>query len=130
MSSNPPPTENIAKASRVSVTPVPTQNSSQISDEPEKTTKHYSNDEGTETSVKDYQIFITIMLTISIFGASTFAIIAGQMEDPAELWKPKQPPFTLPTLLRATARVCSPFYVSKLKRPMISPGIETGIRLE
>ncbi|KAF5505538.1 hypothetical protein CGCS363_v004487 [Colletotrichum siamense] len=43
------------------------------------------------------------MLTISIFGASTFAIIAGQMEDPAKLWKPKQPPFTLPTVRRFLA---------------------------
>ncbi|KAH9232173.1 hypothetical protein K456DRAFT_1805676, partial [Colletotrichum gloeosporioides 23] len=60
------------------------------------------------TSVKEYQIFITIVLTISIFGASTFAVIAGQMEDPADLWKPDPPPFSLKTVRRflAVAWLC------------------------
>ncbi|KAF3807884.1 hypothetical protein GCG54_00007619 [Colletotrichum gloeosporioides] len=64
-----------------------------------------ANEEG---SVKEFQMFITIVLTISIFGASTFAIIAGQMQDPAELWKPAPPPFSLATVRRflAAAWLC------------------------
>ncbi|KAM7189942.1 hypothetical protein V8F33_009744 [Rhypophila sp. PSN 637] len=45
--------------------------------------------------VKDYQTFVSFVLTISIFGASTFAVIMGQMDDPAEIWAPSPPPFTL-----------------------------------
>ncbi|KAE9569424.1 hypothetical protein CGMCC3_g14482 [Colletotrichum fructicola] len=61
-----------------------------------------------EGSVKEFQMFITIVLTISIFGASTFAILAGQMQDPAELWKPSPPPFSLATVRRflAAAWLC------------------------
>ncbi|KAF4838788.1 hypothetical protein CGCTS75_v000422 [Colletotrichum tropicale] len=51
-------------------------------------------------SVKEFQMFITKVLTISIFGASIFAVIAGQMQDPAELWKPGPPPFSLATVRR------------------------------
>lgn len=68
----------------------------------------WQHEDTVETSVKDYQIFVTIVLTISIFGASTFAVIAGQMEDPVELWKPDPPPFSLKTVRRllAAAWVC------------------------
>lgn len=68
----------------------------------------WKHEETVETSVKDYQIFVTIVLTISIFGASTFAVIAGQMADPVELWKPDPPPFSLRTVRRllAAAWVC------------------------
>ncbi|KAH9238361.1 hypothetical protein K456DRAFT_1173261 [Colletotrichum gloeosporioides 23] len=64
-----------------------------------------ANEEG---SVKDFQMFITIVLTILIFGASTFAIISGQMQDPAELWKPVPPSFSLATVRRflAAAWLC------------------------
>jgi len=48
-----------------------------------------------ETNVRDFQTFVSFILTISIFGASTFAVIVGQMQDPADIWKPDPPPFTL-----------------------------------
>lgn len=69
---------------------------------------HSEHEDTVETSIKDYQLFVTIVLTISIFGASTFAVIAGQMEDPAELWKPDPPPFSLKTVRRllGAAWVC------------------------
>lgn len=53
-------------------------------------------------------MFITIVLTISIFGASTFSIIAGQMQDPEELWKPNSAPFSLAAVRRflAAAWLC------------------------
>ena len=51
-----------------------------------------------QQSVKDFETFISFILSISIFGASTFAIIAGQMADPADLWKPDPPPFYLSTV--------------------------------
>ncbi|EPS38930.1 hypothetical protein H072_7328 [Dactylellina haptotyla CBS 200.50] len=49
-----------------------------------------------ETSVNDFQTFISFVFSISIFGASTFAIILGEMTDPADIWKPDSPPFSLP----------------------------------
>ncbi|KAK6218525.1 hypothetical protein QIS74_06405 [Colletotrichum tabaci] len=60
------------------------------------------------TSIKHFQYFISLVFSISIFGASTFAVIAGQMEDPAELWKPDPPPFTLATVRKflAVAWLC------------------------
>ncbi|KAK1765093.1 hypothetical protein QBC33DRAFT_545719 [Phialemonium atrogriseum] len=48
-----------------------------------------------ELSVKDFQTFISFIFSISIFGASTFAVIVGQMTDPADIWKPGPPPFTM-----------------------------------
>ncbi|KAK1623385.1 hypothetical protein BDP81DRAFT_439437 [Colletotrichum phormii] len=68
----------------------------------------HMDDRTADLSVKDYQLFIAITLTISIFVASTFAIIAGQMEDPTELWKPEQPPFSLHEVRRflAAAWLC------------------------
>lgn len=75
---------------------------------PEHHSAHWQHEDTVETSIKDYQIFVTIVLTISIFGASTFAVIAGQMEDPVELWKPDPPPFSLKTVRRllAAAWIC------------------------
>jgi hypothetical protein len=49
-------------------------------------------------SVESYQLFITFVFSVSIFGASTFAVIAGQMADPADVWKPAPPPFSLRTV--------------------------------
>lgn len=51
-----------------------------------------------EQSVKDFQMFISFIFSVAIFGASTFAVIAGQMADPADLWRPDGPPFRLPTV--------------------------------
>lgn len=51
-----------------------------------------------QQSVKDFETFISFTFSISIFGASTFAIIAGQMADPADIWKPEAPPFSLGTV--------------------------------
>ena len=52
-------------------------------------------DKEIEANVKDFQTFVSFILTISIFGVSTFAVIVGQMQDPADIWKPDPPPFTL-----------------------------------
>ncbi|KAK4225757.1 hypothetical protein QBC38DRAFT_253244 [Podospora fimiseda] len=46
--------------------------------------------------INDFRTFISFVLTISIFGASTFAIIAGEMTDPADIWE--EPSFTLKTV--------------------------------
>lgn len=51
-----------------------------------------------EQSVRDFQTFVSFILSISLFGASTFAIIAGQMTDPVDIWKPTPPPFDLSTV--------------------------------
>ncbi|KAH7141039.1 hypothetical protein EDB81DRAFT_885731 [Dactylonectria macrodidyma] len=55
-------------------------------------------------AVEDFQIFISFILTISIFGASTFAVIIGQMTDPIDIWKPDPPPYRL-TTVRAFLRI-------------------------
>ncbi|KAK4225756.1 hypothetical protein QBC38DRAFT_482205 [Podospora fimiseda] len=59
-------------------------------------------------SMEDFKTFISFVLTISIFGASTFAVIAGEMADPAELWAPDKPPLKLKTVrkLLALAWLC------------------------
>lgn len=49
-------------------------------------------------AVESYQLFITFVVSVSIFGASTFAVIAGQMADPADLWRPAPPPFSIGTV--------------------------------
>lgn len=61
-----------------------------------------------EKSLEAYQFFIVTMITISIFGASTFTVIAGEMTDPATIWAPDPPPFTLPSVRRflAAAWLC------------------------
>jgi len=51
-----------------------------------------------EQSVRDFETFVSFILSISLFGASTFAIIAGQMTDPVDIWKPTPPPFALSTV--------------------------------
>lgn len=58
-----------------------------------------------QAAIKDLQSFISFVFSVSIFGASTFAVIIGQMADPAEIWKPNPPPFCLSTVrtLLATA---------------------------
>ncbi|KAF4446866.1 hypothetical protein F53441_9570 [Fusarium austroafricanum] len=38
------------------------------------------------------------MIAISVFGASTFAVIMGEMTDPAKIWAPEAPTFTLKTV--------------------------------
>jgi MFS family permease len=38
-----------------------------------------------KTTVKSFQTFISFIVGVSIFGASTFAIIAGQIQDPRQL---------------------------------------------
>jgi len=61
-----------------------------------------------QQSVKDFETFISFILSISIFGASTFAIITGQMTDPVDIWKPDPPPFSLSIVrnLLGTAWLC------------------------
>lgn len=51
-----------------------------------------------ESSVEDFKMFISFVFSVSIFGASTFAVVVGQMTDPADIWKPNPPPFTLSTV--------------------------------
>lgn len=48
--------------------------------------------------MKAFQTFITFIFSVSVFGASTFAIIASQMVDPADIWNPDPPPFHLSTV--------------------------------
>ncbi|KAF8861542.1 hypothetical protein BDZ45DRAFT_556437, partial [Acephala macrosclerotiorum] len=59
-------------------------------------------------SIKEFQLFISFIFSISIFGASVFAIIVSQMADPADIWKPRPPPFTLQTVrnLLAVSWLC------------------------
>ncbi|KAF5003524.1 hypothetical protein FDECE_9947 [Fusarium decemcellulare] len=47
------------------------------------------------SSVEEYKMFISLVFGVSIFGASTFAVAIGQMTDPADIWKPDQPPFSM-----------------------------------
>ncbi|KAK4445603.1 hypothetical protein QBC34DRAFT_413122 [Podospora aff. communis PSN243] len=51
-----------------------------------------------QQSIKDFETFISFIFSISIFGASTFAIIAGQMTDPIDIWKPDPPTFHISTV--------------------------------
>jgi hypothetical protein len=75
-----------------------------------------TNDDGilhkkTQSTIETYRFFIMFTVAISIFGASTFAVIAGQMTDPADIWKPSAPPLTLTTVraLLAMAWLCFSF---------------------
>ncbi|RGP71805.1 hypothetical protein FSPOR_3171 [Fusarium sporotrichioides] len=43
-----------------------------------------------------FRFFVVTMIAISVFGASTFAVIMGEMTDPAEIWE--SPAFTLKTV--------------------------------
>ncbi|KAK3689564.1 hypothetical protein B0T22DRAFT_536454 [Podospora appendiculata] len=43
-------------------------------------------------SVKDFETFISFIFSISIFGASAFAVVVGGMTDPADLWPADSPP--------------------------------------
>lgn len=45
-----------------------------------------------------FQFFVVTIIGISIFGASTFAVILGEMTDPADIWAPSSPTFTLKTV--------------------------------
>ncbi|VTO83331.1 unnamed protein product [Fusarium graminearum] len=40
-------------------------------------------------------MFITLVFGVSLFGASTFAVAIGQMTDPADIWEPEKPPFSM-----------------------------------
>ncbi|KAK7408547.1 hypothetical protein QQX98_009308 [Neonectria punicea] len=51
-----------------------------------------------ESSIEEFKMFISFVFSVSIFGASTFAVVVGQMTDPADLWKPDAPPFALSTV--------------------------------
>ncbi|KAF6801111.1 hypothetical protein CSOJ01_12010 [Colletotrichum sojae] len=51
-----------------------------------------------EMSVKDYQTFISFIFSVAIFGASTFAVLASQMQNPDDLWKPDKACFNLRTV--------------------------------
>lgn len=61
-----------------------------------------------QQSAQAFEYFISVIFSISIFGASTFAVIAGQMADPAEIWAPDAPPFALATVRKflAAAWLC------------------------
>lgn len=45
-----------------------------------------------------FRFFVVTMIAISVFGASTFAVIMGEMTDPADIWAPESPTFTLKTV--------------------------------
>jgi len=45
-----------------------------------------------------FRFFVVTMIAISVFGASTFAVIVGEMTDPADIWAPEPPTFTLKTV--------------------------------
>ncbi|KAF5632701.1 hypothetical protein F52700_6237 [Fusarium sp. NRRL 52700] len=53
---------------------------------------------GHDVAAEEYKMFITLVFGVSIFGASTFAVAIGQMTDPADIWKPKKPPFSMETV--------------------------------
>ena len=56
-----------------------------------------------QRSIEEYRGFITFIFSVSIFGASTFAVIVGQMADPTDIWKPDAPPFNLGTVRKFLA---------------------------
>ncbi|RBR20105.1 uncharacterized protein FIESC28_05384 [Fusarium coffeatum] len=43
-----------------------------------------------------FRFFVVTMIAISVFGASTFAVILGEMTDPADIWE--SPIFSLKTV--------------------------------
>ncbi|KAF7525772.1 hypothetical protein G7054_g10992 [Neopestalotiopsis clavispora] len=51
-----------------------------------------------DAAADEFKMFITLVFGVSIFGASTFAVSIGQMTDPADIWTPQEPPFTLQTV--------------------------------
>ncbi|KAF2995425.1 hypothetical protein E8E14_001924 [Neopestalotiopsis sp. 37M] len=51
-----------------------------------------------DSADEEFRMFITLVFGVSIFGASTFAVSIGQMTDPADIWRPKDPPFILQTV--------------------------------
>ena len=69
---------------------------------------HTESDPRVQQSAQAFEYFISVIFSISIFGASTFSVIAGQMADPADIWSPSPPPFTLPTVRKflAAAWLC------------------------
>ncbi|KAF5020594.1 hypothetical protein F66182_7380 [Fusarium sp. NRRL 66182] len=51
-----------------------------------------------EDDLEFFRFFVVTMIAISVFGASTFAVIMGEMTDPADIWAPESPTFTLKTV--------------------------------
>ena len=58
----------------------------------EPTGKDYAKD------LEIFQFFVVTIISISIFGASTFVVVLGEMTDPADIWAPSAPTFSLKTV--------------------------------
>ncbi|KAH6989270.1 hypothetical protein BKA56DRAFT_575376 [Ilyonectria sp. MPI-CAGE-AT-0026] len=95
-----------------------------------------------ESSVEDFKMFISFVFSVSIFGASTFAVVVGQMTDPADIWKPDPPPLPCrlleislpsrgsalfsPSRLRDTVPACLPFSGIGHEEIMTTTGRRSG----
>jgi hypothetical protein len=45
-----------------------------------------------------FRVFMSFTVSIPIFGTSKFAVIIDQMTDPANIWEPESPLFSMTTL--------------------------------
>ncbi|KAI7765090.1 hypothetical protein LZL87_005803 [Fusarium oxysporum] len=58
----------------------------------------HSSSKNNSDDLEVFRFFVVTMIAISVFGASTFAVIVGEMTDPADIWVPEPPTFTLKTV--------------------------------
>ncbi|KAF4957886.1 hypothetical protein FGADI_2715 [Fusarium gaditjirri] len=58
----------------------------------------HSSSKNNSDDLEVFRFFVVTMIAISVFGASTFAVIVGEMTDPADIWAPEPPTFTLKTV--------------------------------
>ncbi|KAF4499205.1 hypothetical protein FAGAP_4636 [Fusarium agapanthi] len=56
----------------------------------------HSSSKSNSDDLEVFRFFVVTMIAISVFGASTFAVIVGEMTDPADIWA--TPAFTLKTV--------------------------------
>ncbi|WXC42954.1 hypothetical protein QX201_002728 [Fusarium graminearum] len=69
--------------------------SSPMTSMPKRTPSWNTTTSEPDTSAEEYKMFITLVFGVSLFGASTFAVAIGQMTDPADIWEPEKPPFSM-----------------------------------
>ncbi|KAF5564819.1 hypothetical protein FPHYL_4518 [Fusarium phyllophilum] len=68
----------------------------QLENQPSKQPSIHSSPKPNSDDLEVFRFFVVTMIAISVFGASTFAVIVGEMTDPADLYA--TPTFSLKTV--------------------------------
>ncbi|KAI1008873.1 hypothetical protein LB504_001323 [Fusarium proliferatum] len=68
----------------------------QLENQASKQVSINSSSKNNSDDLEVFRFFVVTMIAISVFGASTFAVIVGEMTDPADIWA--TPTFTLKTV--------------------------------